>query len=417
MKESRILEFKRDITNTFLKTVSAFANFGSGTILFGVDDYGKTVGVSDPDKARLDIEDRINDSIKPKPEYSISVDRRTNVITLNITEGKYKPYYYKGKAYRRSDTATLEVDQVELRRLTLEGENLYYEGLPCGANELTFGYFESKLIEKLGIKTLNADILKTFGFIDNDKKYNNAAALFSDTNQFSGIDIARFGESISEILDRETISGVSILKEYDDALSIFRRYYQYDIVQGIERNTVDKIPEESFREAVANALVHRTWDINSHIRIAMFYDRIEISSPGGLPKGITKEEYISGAISNLRNPIIGNVFFRLRYIEMFGTGIRRIKESYANAQVKPDFIITDNSISVILPCADRKIEVSEDGKKVLEVLKSGMVLSSREISEKLSWSKDKAIRVLNTLLSAGYIQKVGSGRGTKYRKR
>ncbi|MBP3896025.1 MAG: AAA family ATPase, partial [Mogibacterium sp.] len=250
-----------------------------------------------------------------------------------------------------------------------------------------------------------------------DKKFNNAGALFSDSNQFSGIDIARFGDSISEILDRETISGVSILKEYDDAVSVFRRYYQYDIVQGIERQTVDKIPEEAYREAVANALVHRTWDINSHIRIAMFSDKIEISSPGGLPKGITEEEYLSGAISNLRNPIIGNVFFRLHYIEMFGTGIRRIKDSYANAQIKPDFTITDNSISVTLPCIDRKIEVSEDGRKVLDVLGDGRILSSREISEKIVWSKDKTIRVLNTILAAGYIQKVGSGRGTKYRKR
>ena len=417
MKESRVLEFKKDITNTFLKTVSAFANFGAGTILFGVDDCGKTVGVSDPDKVRLDIENRINDSIRPKPEYLISVNRRTNVISLNVAEGRYKPYLYKGKAYRRSDTATLEVDQVELRRLTLEGENLYYEGLPCGEDQLFFNYFESKLVEKLDINTLTDDVLRTLGFINDDKKFNNAGALFADNNKFSGIDIARFGNSISEILDRETISGVSILKQYDDAVSVFRRYYQYELVQGVERKTVDKIPEEAFREAIANALVHRTWDINSHVRVAMFSDRIEISSPGGLPKGITKEEYLNGSISNLRNPIIGNVFFRLRYIEMFGTGIRRIKETYANAPIKPDFNITEDSISVILPCVDRKIEASADGMKILVLLSEGMIFSSREISEKLGWSKDKTIRVLNTLLAAGYIQKAGNGRGTKYLRR
>ena len=100
MKESRTLEFKQDVTNSFLKTVSAFANFGTGTILFGVDDSGKTVGVSDPDKVRLDIENRVNDSIRPKPEYSISVNRKTNVISLVVQEGRYKPYLYKGKAVR-----------------------------------------------------------------------------------------------------------------------------------------------------------------------------------------------------------------------------------------------------------------------------------------------------------------------------
>lgn len=416
MKESRILEFKKDTTNSFLKTVSAFANFGTGTILFGVDDNGKTVGIADPDKVRSDIENRINDSIRPKPDYLIGVNPKTNVITLNVLEGKYKPYYYKGKAYRRSDTATLEVDQVELRRLTLEGENLYYEELPYGEDELFFDYFESKLIEKLGIKTLNEDMLKTFGFINDDKTYNNAGALFSDRNKFSGIDIARFGDTTSEILDRETVAGVSILKQYDDAVSSFRRYYQYDIIQGVDRKTVDKIPEEAFREAVANALVHRTWDINSHVRVAMFSDRIEISSPGGLPKGITKEEYLNGSISNLRNPIIGNIFFRLHYIEMFGTGIKRIKDAYTNAPIKPDFIITDNTISVILPCTDRKIEASADGWKVLGVLKEGKILSSREISGELGWSKDKAIRIVNSLISAGYIKKIGNGPGTKYVK-
>ena len=102
---------------------------------------------------------------------------------------------------------------------------------------------------------------------------------------------------------------------------------------------------------------------------------------------------------------------------MFGTGIRRIKDVYSNAPIKPDFVITDNSISVILPCTDRKMEVSADGGKVLEVLNTGTVLSSREIADGLGWSKDKAIRVLNTLLSAGYIQRIGNGPGTKYVKR
>ena len=417
MKESRFLEFKKEITNSFLKTVSAFANFGDGTILFGVDDRGNPIGFSEADSLRLDIENRINDSIKPKPEYSISVNPKNNVITLSVSEGKYKPYFYKGKAYRRSDTATIEVDQAELRRLTLEGENLYFEELPCGKKNLSFDYFEAKIIEKLGIKALNDDILRTFGFINDDKKFNNAGELFSDKNSFGGIDIARFGSSISEIFDRETISGVSILKQYDDALAAFRRYYQYEKIQGAERETISRIPEEAFREAVANALVHRTWDVNSHIRVAMFSDRIEIYSPGGLPKGITEEEYLNGSISNLRNPIIGNVFFRLHYIEMFGTGIRRIKELYAEAFKKPDFSITDNSISVILPCFDRITGISEDGRKILAILEEGRILSAKELSEKLEWSKDKTIRILNVLLKEGYVRKDGGGRSTKYSKR
>lgn len=414
MKESRMLEFKQDITNTFLKTVSAFANYGAGSILFGVDDNGNSVGLSDPESTRLDLENKINDSIHPKPEYSITVNQKSKVITLNVSEGKQKPYLYKGKAYRRSDTSTVEVDGFELKRLVLEGSNLYFEELPCGKDNLGFRYLETKMIEILGIQKINEDILRTLGFINEEKEYINAAAIFADTNQFYGIDIARFGNSINEILDRETIKGVSVLEQYDKAVSAFKRYYQYEVIEGIERKNVELLPEKAFREAVANALVHREWDMNSHVRIAMFSDRIEVTSPGGLPRGLTKEEYMNGDISILRNPIIGNMFFRLHYIEMFGTGIRRINDVYKNALIKPDFRINDNSITVILPCLNKKIVVNTNEQKVLDVLKNGRVLSSMEIAEELGWSKAKAIRVLNALIDAGYIQKDGSGRGTHY---
>lgn len=414
MKEGRNLEFKREVTNTFLKTVSAFANFGMGKILFGVDDNGNSVGIDDVDNACLVIENKINDSIRPKPEYSISINNKTKIITLDVFEGKDKPYFYKGKAYRRSDTATIETDHVELKRLVLEGSNLHFEELACGSNQLTFDYLEKKLKEILGVSKLTDDILRTVGFYNGEKQYNIAAALFADDNKFSGIDMARFGHSISEIMDRETYSGISVLKQYDMAVAMYERYYQYDKIDGINRRKVDIIPEKAFREAVANALVHRTWDNNPHIRISMFADRIEIASPGGLPKGLTKEEYINGFISDLRNPIVANVFFRLRLIEMFGTGIKRIKEAYNGATRQPSFEVTDNAVFVVLPSFTTTYEITTDNKKVMEALKDGMRLSSSEIADKLDWSKAKTIRALNTLHTSGYIKRKGNGRGTTY---
>lgn len=414
MQEGRDVEFKLEVTNTFLKTVSAFANFGTGTILFGVDDSGNNVGIVDEEGARLSIENKINDSISPKPDYSITINKKTRVIILKIHEGKHKPYLYKGKAYRRSDTATIEVDHVELKRLALEGSNLHFEELPCKCKQLTFDYFAKKLKEILGVSKLTDDILRTFGFYNEDKQYNVAAALLADENNYSGIDIAKFGNSISEIMDRETNSGISVLKQYDMAVAMYKRYYQYEKIDSIERRTVDIIPEKAFREAVANALVHRTWDINPHIRISMFPDRIEIASPGGLPKGLTKDEYINGYISELRNPTLANVFFRLRLIEMFGTGIKRIKEAYSGVTRHPSFDVTDNAVFVVLPTLTTTYEITTNNKKVMEVLESGMRLSSSEIAHKLNWSKAKTIRALNVLQSDGYIKKNGNGRGTTY---
>ncbi len=417
MKETKTLEYKAEITNSFLKTVSAFSNFCAGQIMFGIADDGTVIGVDDPDQKCLDIENKINDAISPKPDYSLSINRRNNVITLDVCEGQYKPYLYKGKAYRRSDTATIEVDQVELKRLTLEGNNLYFESLPNEDNDMTFAELENKFVEQLGIKEVNDDTLRILGFYTKDDRLNNAASLLSDRNSFPGIDIARFGNSIDEILDRETFNNMSVIAQYDNAVVMYQRYYQYEQIKGAKRELIEKIPEKAFREAVANALVHRTWDINASIRISMFDDRIEVSSPGGLPRGISEEEYLSGSISMLRNPVLGNVFFRLHYIEMFGTGIKRIVDAYKTCKIKPRFEIKENSIMVILPTLSTNVTVSTDGNKVLELLNGEMRYSSSEIAEKLSWSKDKAVRILNVLVEAGYVTKFGTGRGTKYFKK
>ena len=417
MKESKALEFKESLTNTYLKTVSAYSNYGSGVIQFGVDDSGRPVGIANPDRACLDIENQINDSVKPKPGYTMSVNQKTKVITLSVSEGMFKPYLYKGKAYKRSDTSTVEVDQIELKRLILEGNNQYFEQLPYQSETgLTFNVLEEKLVESLKIEKISKDILRTLNLYTDKGGFNNAAGLLADKNSFGGIDIVRYGNNINEIAERVQSINQSVLTQYDVAMSIFKRYYEYEEIEGAKRIKKELLPKEAFREAVANALVHRTWDVNSNIRISMYQDKIEISSPGGLPSGISKEEYLNGSISYLRNPILGNVFFRLHLIEMFGTGIKRIQYSYQLYDTKPGFQIYDNSIVVVLPTMRVTKSVSSDEKKVFDLLSSGQELSSGEIAESVSLSRIKVIRTLNSLLEKGLIKVIGKGRGTKYTK-
>lgn len=414
MKENKHLEFKSTITNTFLKTVSAYSNFGDGEILFGINDDGTVCGIENLEQTCLDIENRINDSISPKPDFELQVDDSKKIIKLIVREGDYKPYLYKGKAYRRSDTASIEVDQVELKGLVLEGSNLSFEEIACGETDLAFQELSTRLMEKLELSAVSEDVLRTLGLFTKDKKYNNAAALLADKNNFYGIDMARFGASINEIMDRETVTGMSILKQYDAAVNMVKRYYQYEKISGIERKKVDLIPENAYREAIANALIHRDWSINAHIRILLFPDRIEIKSPGGLPKGITAEEYLNGENSCLRNPILGNVFFRMRYIEMFGTGVTRIRYAYNKARIKPKFEITDHVISVILPVITNTYNVTGDEAKIINALENGGQLSSSEITKTVGFTKSKTLRVVEALKKKGYVQVIGNGRGTKY---
>ncbi|MCT7731963.1 MAG: AAA family ATPase, partial [Lactobacillus crispatus] len=194
----------------------------------------------------------------------------------------------------------------------------------------------------------------------------------------------------------------------------YRQYYQHEEIQGATRNIVSQIPEEAFREAIANALVHRVWNINSQIKISMYDDRIEVVSPGGLPQGLSKEEYLSGQISILRNPIIANVFFRLGLIEQFGTGVRRINDSYRSSLVQPQFEIFDNSIKIILPVLKFITDdLSNDEKKVYQIIHEGAD-TTKQISQMSKFGRTKVLKILRQLEKQGYIRRMGEGRATKY---
>lgn len=415
MRETRILEFKETITNTFLKTVSAFSNYDGGEILFGVDDDGNIKGLSDVKQACLDIENKINDSISPQPNYTLEIQNNDQTIKLSVKSGLQKPYLYKSKAYKRNDTATIEVDTLEFSRLVLEGKNIRFEELPCKDQELSFEILQSNLKEKIQIETFNKDTLKTLNLYDDVNGFNNAAGLLADKNHFPGIDIVKFGENISIIQKRITFENTSVLGIYEKALSVFRDYYQYEVIQGADRKMVEKIPEAAFREAIANALIHRVWDVDSQIRVSMYDDKIEVVSPGGLPSGITEDEYLSDKLSVLRNRNLANVFYRLGFVEIFGTGITRIKQVYSEASVKPSFEVSENAIQIVLPMYEESTNLTEDEKVVYKLLSKNMLKSMSEIAPYISFGKSKTTKLLKDMEQKGVIAIEGKGKGTKYR--
>lgn len=414
MRETRTLEFKETITNTFLKTVSAFSNYDGGTIYFGIDDDGNIKGLKDVKQACLDIENKINDSISPQPNYTMEIQNNDQTIKLTVKSGIQKPYLYKSKAFKRNDTATIEADTLDLSRLILEGKNISFEELPCRQQELSFEILHRKLKEHIQIEAFNQDTLRTLNLYDNNNGYNNAAAILADTNHFPGIDIVKFGENISIIQKRATFENRSILEVYEKSIDVFRDYYQYEVIQGADREKVEKIPEAAFREAIANALIHRAWDIASQIRVLMFDDRIEVISPGGLPSGITEEEYLSGKLSVLRNRNLANVFYRLGFVEIFGTGITRIKHLYEEGLIKPDFEVSENTIKIVLPVFEKNLNLTENEQTVYKFLSKTMLKPISEIAPYVPFGRSKTTQLLKGMEQKGIVVVEGKGRGTKY---
>ena len=288
-----------------------------------------------------------------------------------------------------------------------------FDSLRSGTQDLKFSYLEKKLQETIGIGSLTDDVLRTLGLCTKERHYNNAAALMADQNSFFGVDIVRFGDSIDYILDRKTFSNISVLSQYDQAVEMYRQYYQYEVIDGVRRRTVETIPETAFREAMANAIASRKWNVNAHIRVAMFADRIEIFTTGGLPDSITQDDFMNSMVPLLRNPVLGSVFYRMHYLEQLGTGIRRIQEAYENNRRKPVFNISKNAIQAILPVTGTS-DLTEAQETVYGLMKTGRKISSSSASRNTGFSKSKATAILKQLAAKGYVQITGNGRGTKY---
>lgn len=107
MRETYSLEIKEKITNAFLKTVTAFANYDGGRIIFGINDNGHVIGIENLRESALSIENKINDSISPKIDYLINIDDKLKTIELIISPGLQVPYFYNSKTYKRNDSSTI----------------------------------------------------------------------------------------------------------------------------------------------------------------------------------------------------------------------------------------------------------------------------------------------------------------------
>lgn len=179
--------------------------------------------------------------------------------------------------------------------------------------------------------------------------------------------------------------------------------------------------------SVLFAVIHRDYNFNGSILISLFDNRIEIVSLGGLVKGISIKDIFNG-VSETRNPNLANIFYRLKYVESFGTGIERIMETYQEYYDKrPIFQNTENTFKVILYNINYESEdvinnfvineepVELDANLLLEkYLKKNKVINRASLQEILNISKTSAVNLLNKMIKDGKIMQVGEGKNTFY---
>lgn len=430
--EHRTLEYKRSLTRALLKTVSAFANDHDGRIVLGIADDGTVIGIDDPKAVRLELENMLNDNVQPRPYYEIETETLEDkkILILTVYQGEHTPYMVEGKAYRRSDTASIAVDRYGLQELMLRGRNQLYEEIAADVQKLSFTVLSKLLYERLKISEIGESVFKTLE-LTTPSGYNRAASWLSDENPegHAGMTLVRFiGTGVIGMKDVIRLEHVSVLIQFDEAMAFFRKHVSTgELIDGAYRSTREEVPFVAYREAVANAIAHRDYARPGEIRIEIFDDRIEITSPGGLPPGLSEEEYVAGRVSIPRNRILSNILFRVGVMERLATGVRRIREMYADSKSKPLFDVTANAVCVRLPhmvngssMSDPQTEYRVDAvltnqeETILLKLHSEGSITRKQAEELLGLGKTQAYGVLDRLVEKRLAMRIGSARSVRY---
>ena len=370
--ESDVLEFKRELPvreRQFLKTVVAFANGKGGKILFGVDNATHEVlGVEA--ESRWEMQDRITDMISNScsPQIYPNCDwvevGGKPLLLLSVPAASNCPYYIRKEGvqkgtYVRVGATTRRAELEKIRELEMYGEQVTYDSIiprgvaPVTSDEVNYLCKLLGEMQKEGGKKPSITQLVNWGFVrgEGEEQYlpTNAFLLLVGRHfPFAGVQCARFkGNTQVEFIDRKMLEG-SLYEQYRNTL-IFLRFHlkRSTIIRGALREDQDELPVAALREAVANAIVHRNYLVHGMIKVSVFDDRVEISSPGTLYANLSEDEMMQG-VSRLRNPLLAECFHKLGVIERWGGGVRRIYD-LCRAEEIPDpvYHIGDDSITVV----------------------------------------------------------------------
>lgn len=427
-RESLKIEFKREYTEEIKKTVIAFANTDGGEIRIGVDDDGSVVGVSDVDSVMLKVTNSVRDSIKPDVTMFLLCESREvegkPVVFVDVQRGTARPYYLVGKGVRpegvfvRQGASTVPATESAILKMIRETSGDSYESARSLMQDLTFQSAERAFREEK--IRFGAEQKRTLGLIGEDGAFSNLALLLSDQCLHT-VRLAVFeGASKMVFKDRAEFSG-SLLQQLEEIYDYLDRINRTRAeFAGLKRTDIRDYPPEALREALLNAIVHRDYSYSASTLVSVFDDRIEFVSLGGLPKGIGYGDMMLG-VSVLRNSRLAEIFYRLRLIEAYGTGMPKIMECYRGYEALPEIELSDNAFKITLPNVNfkssRTPEVAalpEAEARVLKHMAGRGAVSRKEIESALGLSQSSAIRVLNSLVKRRLIQKTGRGKNTAY---
>lgn len=433
--ESERIEYKSQMIDDIYKEVIAFANTDGGVIYIGIDDKGNLTGIDNVDETYTRLTNGIRDAIAPDVTMFVRYVLQDNkVIQIEVGEGSYKPYYLKSKGmkpngiYVRQGASSVQASPAQIRKMIKDSDGDVFEKMRAPQQELSFeeaertfmrykvDFSEEKYIV-LGLRNIH------------DDQYTNLAMLLSDQCQHT-TKIAVFGDEENITFKDAKEFGGSIFKQLDDSYTYLTLCNRTAATfKGLERVELSDYPEDALREALLNALVHRDYSYSGSIIINVNDSCIEFISIGGLLPGLSADDIRNG-ISQPRNRKLAEIFHRLRLIESYGTGIRKIYALYKDCAVQPRIEVTTNTFKLVLPNMNASGSVAESAsetvekapvvitpqmKTVMDYLAEYGEMTDEDMRELLNIKKTRAYLLARQMNETGLIEIIGRGAAKKYK--
>lgn len=390
--ESKNVEFKVTLpkdSEKYTKTIVAFANTQGGKLIFGVDDKTRKVTGIDEDelfKMMDSISNAISDSCNPQIVPNIepqTADGKT-IIVVTVIPGANRPYYLKSKGkntgtFIRVAGTSRPAYPEKIKELEMEGARIYWDELTCVGYEVTEDAVEKlccdikKFRNEMGLPERDVTVTQLMNWKllkkENDSLLaSNAFVLMtSDYFPFSKTQCAVFkGTDRTVFLDKREFSG-PIYEQIVEATDFVLRNIRLGLtIDGLVRKESYELPLEAIREMIINAHCHRNLTDDSCVQVAVYDDRLEVTSPGGLYNGLTFEELMNGH-SKIRNRAIAGVFNKMGFAESWGTGVKRIIGAAKSCGLPtPKFQVFDDMFRVDLFRSTFSIEDQKSNEEASE---------------------------------------------------
>ena len=335
--ETNRIENKEQLNEEFEQEVIAFLNYKEGGIIYiGINKNGQAVGIKDIDLTQLQIKDRIKNNIQPSTLglFDVTVETIDNkvVIKVIISSGTEKPYYLR-KRGRTPEGCYIRVGSSKERMTERMIEEMFSKRIKNSLKEIEaprqdLTFRQLKIHYEGNGMTLNDNFARNLNLLTDEGKYNYNAYLLADENDISIKLVKYLGTNKMELIENQEYGYCCLITATQRILDrLTAENTVYAKIEYNGRKEVEMIDSKALKEAIINAMVHSDYTLTTTPIIELYSDRIEITSGGGLPQGLSQEEFLEG-VTAPRNKELIRVFKDVDLIENIGSGVLRILDAY-----------------------------------------------------------------------------------------